>query len=68
MVLSTPANTGVPGAETPMGIFPIFARDVSTTMTGRTSTAPNTTFPSRAPAILIFQSCLPIRPLLQGRE
>jgi lipoprotein-anchoring transpeptidase ErfK/SrfK len=34
VVLSTPANTGVPGAETPTGIFPIFARDVSTTMSG----------------------------------
>jgi peptidoglycan hydrolase-like protein with peptidoglycan-binding domain len=31
---STPANTGVPGAETPQGIFPIFARDISTTMSG----------------------------------
>jgi len=34
VVLSTPANTGVSGAETPTGIFPIFARDVSTTMSG----------------------------------
>ena len=34
VALSTPANTGVPGAETPQGIFPIFARDVTTTMTG----------------------------------
>ncbi len=34
VVLSTPANTGVAGAETPTGIFPIFARDVSTTMIG----------------------------------
>ncbi len=34
VALSTPANTGVPGAETPTGIFPIFARDVSTTMSG----------------------------------
>ena len=34
VVLSTPVNTGVPGAETPTGIFPIFARDVSTTMSG----------------------------------
>jgi peptidoglycan hydrolase-like protein with peptidoglycan-binding domain len=34
VVLSTPANTGVPGAETPQGIFPIFARDISTTMSG----------------------------------
>ncbi|HEY5194552.1 MAG TPA: L,D-transpeptidase family protein [Solirubrobacteraceae bacterium] len=32
--LSTPANTGVPGAETAQGIFPIFSRLVSTTMTG----------------------------------
>jgi peptidoglycan hydrolase-like protein with peptidoglycan-binding domain len=34
VALSTPANTGVAGAETAQGIFPIFARDVSTTMTG----------------------------------
>jgi len=34
VALSTPANTGVPGAETPTGIFPIFTRDVSTTMSG----------------------------------
>ncbi len=34
VVLSSPANTGVAGAETPQGIFPIFARDVSTTMIG----------------------------------
>jgi lipoprotein-anchoring transpeptidase ErfK/SrfK len=34
VVLSSPANTGVPGAETPQGVFPIFARDVSTTMIG----------------------------------
>ncbi len=34
VALSTPANTGVRGAETPPGIFPIFARDVSTTMSG----------------------------------
>lgn len=34
VVLSTPVNTGVPGAETAQGIFPIFARFVSTTMTG----------------------------------
>jgi lipoprotein-anchoring transpeptidase ErfK/SrfK len=34
VVLSSPANTGVTGAETPQGIFPIFARDVSTTMIG----------------------------------
>jgi peptidoglycan hydrolase-like protein with peptidoglycan-binding domain len=34
VVLSTPANTGVPGAETAQGIFPIFSRLVSTTMTG----------------------------------
>ncbi|MGO9488752.1 MAG: L,D-transpeptidase [Solirubrobacteraceae bacterium] len=33
-VLSTPVNTGVPGAETEKGIFPIYARYVSTTMTG----------------------------------
>ncbi len=34
VVLSTPANTGVPGAETAQGIFPIFSRLESTTMTG----------------------------------
>ena len=34
VILSSPANTGVAGAETPTGIFPIFARDVSTTMIG----------------------------------
>ncbi len=34
VVLSSPANTGVPGAETAQGIFPIFARYESTTMTG----------------------------------
>jgi peptidoglycan hydrolase-like protein with peptidoglycan-binding domain len=34
VVLSTAANTGVAGAETPRGIFPIFARYVSTTMSG----------------------------------
>ncbi len=34
VALSTPANTGVPGAETAQGIFPIFARYTSTTMTG----------------------------------
>jgi L,D-transpeptidase catalytic domain len=33
-VLSTPVNTGVPGAETELGIFPIYSRLVSTTMTG----------------------------------
>jgi peptidoglycan hydrolase-like protein with peptidoglycan-binding domain len=34
VALSTPANTGVPGAETAQGIFPIFSRFTSTTMTG----------------------------------
>jgi peptidoglycan hydrolase-like protein with peptidoglycan-binding domain len=34
VVISTPANTGVPGAETAQGIFPIYSRFVSTTMTG----------------------------------
>ncbi len=34
IALSTPANTGVPGAATAQGIFPIFERFVSTTMTG----------------------------------
>jgi hypothetical protein len=33
-VLSTPVNTGVPGAETEQGVFPIYSRLVSTTMTG----------------------------------
>jgi lipoprotein-anchoring transpeptidase ErfK/SrfK len=34
VALSSPANTGVAGAETPTGIFPIYSRDVSTTMIG----------------------------------
>lgn len=34
VVFSTPVNTGVPGAETAQGIFPIFSRFESTTMTG----------------------------------
>jgi hypothetical protein len=34
VALSTPANTGVAGAETELGIFPIYARYVSTTMVG----------------------------------
>jgi len=34
IALSSAANTGVAGAETPQGIFPIFARYVSTTMSG----------------------------------
>jgi peptidoglycan hydrolase-like protein with peptidoglycan-binding domain len=34
VVLSTPANTGVAGATTEQGTFPIYARYVSTTMTG----------------------------------
>jgi peptidoglycan hydrolase-like protein with peptidoglycan-binding domain len=34
VVLSTPANTGVPGAETEQGTFPIYARYTSTTMVG----------------------------------
>jgi hypothetical protein len=34
VILSSPANTGVTGAETPTGIFPIYSRDVSTTMIG----------------------------------
>jgi lipoprotein-anchoring transpeptidase ErfK/SrfK len=34
VVLSSPANTGVPGATTEQGTFPIYARYVSTTMTG----------------------------------
>jgi peptidoglycan hydrolase-like protein with peptidoglycan-binding domain len=34
VAISTPANTGVEGAETEQGIFPIYARYVSTTMTG----------------------------------
>ncbi len=34
VVLSSPANTGVPGAATAQGVFPIFSRFVSTTMTG----------------------------------
>ena len=34
VVLSTPANTGVAGAETERGTFPIYSRLTSTTMTG----------------------------------
>ncbi|HUN77602.1 MAG TPA: L,D-transpeptidase family protein [Solirubrobacteraceae bacterium] len=34
VAVSTPANTGVAGAETERGIFPIYSRLVSTTMTG----------------------------------
>ncbi|HEY2632585.1 MAG TPA: L,D-transpeptidase [Solirubrobacteraceae bacterium] len=34
VVLTTPANTGVAGATTQQGTFPIYARYVSTTMTG----------------------------------
>jgi hypothetical protein len=34
VAFSTPVNTGVPGAETAQGIFPIYSRLVSTTMTG----------------------------------
>jgi peptidoglycan hydrolase-like protein with peptidoglycan-binding domain len=34
VALSTPVNTGVPGAETARGVFPIFSRLVSTTMVG----------------------------------
>jgi peptidoglycan hydrolase-like protein with peptidoglycan-binding domain len=34
VVFTTPVNTGVPGAETEQGIFPIYSRLVSTTMSG----------------------------------
>jgi lipoprotein-anchoring transpeptidase ErfK/SrfK len=34
IALSTPANTGVPGADTSDGIFPIYVRYVATTMIG----------------------------------
>jgi peptidoglycan hydrolase-like protein with peptidoglycan-binding domain len=34
VLLSSPTNTGVPGAETEKGAFPIFERFTSTTMTG----------------------------------
>jgi len=34
VVFTTPVNTGVPGAETELGIFPIYVRYVSTTMSG----------------------------------
>jgi lipoprotein-anchoring transpeptidase ErfK/SrfK len=34
VAFSTPVNTGVPGAETAQGIFPIYSRFVSTTMSG----------------------------------
>ena len=34
VVLTTPVNTGVPGATTQTGVFPIYVRYVSTTMVG----------------------------------
>jgi peptidoglycan hydrolase-like protein with peptidoglycan-binding domain len=34
VAFSTPANTGVAGAETAQGVFPIYSRLTSTTMTG----------------------------------
>jgi peptidoglycan hydrolase-like protein with peptidoglycan-binding domain len=34
IVITTPANTGVPGATTEQGTFPIYSRYVATTMTG----------------------------------
>lgn len=34
VVFTTPVNTGVPGAETAQGIFPIYSRFLTTTMTG----------------------------------
>src|SRR5205807_5728357 len=34
VLLRSPTNTGVPGAETERGAFPIFERFTSTTMTG----------------------------------
>ena len=34
VVFTTPVNTGVPGVETEQGTFPIYARYVSTTMSG----------------------------------
>jgi hypothetical protein len=34
VVFTTPVNTGVPGAETALGMFPIYARYVSTSMAG----------------------------------
>jgi peptidoglycan hydrolase-like protein with peptidoglycan-binding domain len=34
LVLSSPTNTGVPGATTQIGTFPIYARYTSTTMSG----------------------------------
>ncbi len=34
VVLSSPANTGVAGAETQQGIFPIYSRLISTSMSG----------------------------------
>jgi lipoprotein-anchoring transpeptidase ErfK/SrfK len=34
VVFTTPVNTGVPGAETAQGSFPIYSRYVSTTMSG----------------------------------
>jgi hypothetical protein len=34
IAISSPTNTGVPGAETAQGVFPIYARYVATTMIG----------------------------------
>jgi peptidoglycan hydrolase-like protein with peptidoglycan-binding domain len=34
VVLTTPVNTGVPGATTPLGTWPVFGRYTSQTMTG----------------------------------
>jgi L,D-transpeptidase catalytic domain len=34
VVLTTPANTGVPGADTPQGVFPIFTHVASSDMRG----------------------------------
>lgn len=34
VVLSTPANTGVPGADTPQGVFPIFTHVAASDMKG----------------------------------
>jgi lipoprotein-anchoring transpeptidase ErfK/SrfK len=33
-VFETPVNTGVPGAQTPLGTWPVYERLVSTTMAG----------------------------------
>ena len=41
-VLTAPANTGIPGAETALGTYPVFEHLEETTMSGKTRTVPTT--------------------------